>query len=64
LGFASPQRIDLKRVTDIVLIENGAVIYWPRTSEQLAHIFGDHTEEEPDRAVSIVEGRIADRFLQ
>jgi hypothetical protein len=28
------QRIDLKRATDIVLVENGAVIYWPRTSEQ------------------------------
>jgi hypothetical protein len=28
------QRIDLRRATDILLIENGAVIYWPRTSEQ------------------------------
>jgi hypothetical protein len=28
------QQIDLRRVTDIVLIENGAVIYWPRTGEQ------------------------------
>jgi hypothetical protein len=28
------QRDDLRRATDIVLIENGAVIYWPRTSEQ------------------------------
>ena len=28
------QRIDLRRATDIVLIENGAVIYWPRTGEQ------------------------------
>jgi hypothetical protein len=28
------QRSDLQRVTDIVLIENGAVIYWPRTGEQ------------------------------
>ena len=28
------QRSDLKRATDIVLIENGAVIYWPRTGEQ------------------------------
>ena len=28
------QRSDLKRTTDIVLIENGAVIYWPRTGEQ------------------------------
>jgi hypothetical protein len=33
------QRSDLQRATDIVLIENGAVIYWPRTSEQF-HI--DH----------------------
>jgi hypothetical protein len=28
------QRSDLKRVTDTVLIENGVVIYWPRTGEQ------------------------------
>ena len=28
------QRSDLKRTTDIVLVENGAVIYWPRTGEQ------------------------------
>jgi hypothetical protein len=28
------QWIDLRRVTDIVLIENSAVIYWPRTGEQ------------------------------
>ena len=28
------QRGDLKRVTDIVLIENGKLIYWPRTGEQ------------------------------
>jgi hypothetical protein len=28
------QRSDLQRVIDIVLIENGAVIYWPRTGEQ------------------------------
>jgi hypothetical protein len=28
------QRIGLRRATDIVLIENGAVIYWPRTGEQ------------------------------
>ena len=27
------QRSDLKRATDIVLVENGAVIYWPRTGE-------------------------------
>jgi len=31
---AERQRSDLKRATDIVLIENGAVIYWPRTGEQ------------------------------
>ena len=28
------QRSDLKRATDIVLIENGALIYWPRTGKQ------------------------------
>jgi hypothetical protein len=28
------QRSDLGRATDIVLIENSAVIYWPRTGEQ------------------------------
>jgi hypothetical protein len=28
------QRTDFERATDIVLIEDGAVIYWPRTSEQ------------------------------
>src|SRR4051812_8199807 len=28
------QRTALKRVTDIVLIEGSAVIYWPRTGEQ------------------------------
>jgi hypothetical protein len=28
------QRSDLQRATDIVLIENDAVIYWPRTGEQ------------------------------
>jgi hypothetical protein len=28
------QRSDLQRVTDIMLIENGAVFYWPRTGEQ------------------------------
>jgi hypothetical protein len=33
--LAERQRRDLKRATDIVLIENGAVIYWPRTGEQL-----------------------------
>jgi hypothetical protein len=31
------QRSDLKRATDIVLIEDGAVIYWPRTGE-LFHV--------------------------
>ena len=30
------QRTDLKRATDIVLVEDGAVIYWPRTGEQFA----------------------------
>ena len=33
-------------------------------AEVLAHMFGDHTEDEPEGAVSLVEGRIADRFLQ
>jgi hypothetical protein len=28
------QRSDLRRATDIVLVEDGAVIYWPRTGEQ------------------------------
>jgi hypothetical protein len=28
------QRSGLKRATDIVLIENGTLIYWPRTGEQ------------------------------
>ena len=30
------QRSDLKRATDIVLIEEGTLIYWPRTGEQFA----------------------------
>ena len=33
-------------------------------AEVLAHMFGDHTEEEPEEAEATVEGRIADRFLQ
>ena len=33
---AERQRSDLKRATDIVLVEGGAVIYWPRTGEQFA----------------------------
>jgi len=28
------QRSDLKRASDIVLLEEGALIYWPRTGEQ------------------------------
>jgi len=28
------QRGDLKRATDIVLMESGAIFYWPRTGEQ------------------------------
>ena len=28
------QRGDLKRATDIVLVEDGTVIYWPRTGAQ------------------------------
>ena len=27
---------DLKRATDIVLVEEGKLIYWPRTGEQFA----------------------------
>ena len=35
LGLPSErQRSDLRRATDIVLIEDSAVIYWPRTGEQ------------------------------
>ena len=28
------QRSDLRQATDIVLIESGAIFYWPRTGEQ------------------------------
>ena len=28
------QRSDLKRASDIVLLEEGALIYWPRTGKQ------------------------------
>src|SRR3954463_12287078 len=34
LGPPSERQRNLRRVTDIVLIENGALIYWPRTGEQ------------------------------
>jgi hypothetical protein len=27
-------------------------------------MFGDHTENEPDEPAPLVQGRIADRFLQ
>ena len=30
------QRGDLKRTTDIVLVEEAQLIYWPRTGEQFA----------------------------
>ena len=30
------QRSDLQRATDIVLVEDGKLIYWPRTGEQFA----------------------------
>ena len=33
-------------------------------AEVLAHMFGDDTEDEPEGAVSLVQGRIAARFLQ
>jgi hypothetical protein len=30
------QQSDLQRATDVVLIEEGRLIYWPRTGEQFA----------------------------
>ena len=37
LGPPSERRgSDLKRATDIVLVEEGKLIYWPRTGEQFA----------------------------
>jgi hypothetical protein len=37
LGLPSErQRSDLKRATDVVLVEDGNLIYWPRTGEQFA----------------------------
>ncbi|MET0530677.1 MAG: hypothetical protein ABW003_20475 [Microvirga sp.] len=30
------QRSDVKRATDIVLVKEGKLIYWPRTGEQFA----------------------------
>jgi hypothetical protein len=33
-------------------------------AEVLAHMFGDDTQAEPDEPALIVQGRIADRFLQ
>ena len=33
-------------------------------AEVLAHMFGDDIEEEPASPTSIVQGRVADRFLQ
>ena len=33
-------------------------------AEVLAHMFGDDAEDEPDEPAAIVQGRIADRFLQ
>jgi hypothetical protein len=32
--LAERQRTNLKRATDIVLVEDGNLIYWPRTGEQ------------------------------
>ena len=32
--LAERQRTSLKRATDVVLIENGTLIYWPRTGAQ------------------------------
>jgi len=41
LGLLGPpperQRSDLKRATDIVLVEDGHLIYWPRTGEQFTN---------------------------
>jgi len=38
LGLPSErQRSHIKRATDIVLVEDGAVIYWPRAGEQFAN---------------------------
>ena len=34
--LAERQRTNLKRATDIVLVEDGKLIYWPRTGEQFA----------------------------
>jgi hypothetical protein len=33
-------------------------------AEVLAHMFGDDTEEEPEEPLSVVQGRMVDRFLQ
>ena len=30
------QRSDIRRATDVVLVEQGKLIYWPRTGEQFA----------------------------
>ena len=32
------QRSDLKRATDIVLVEDGHLVYWPRTGEQFVNL--------------------------
>ena len=32
------QREGIKRATDIVLVEDGKLIYWPRTGEQFADV--------------------------
>ena len=32
------QRSELKRATDIVLVEDGKLIYWPRTGELFADV--------------------------
>jgi hypothetical protein len=36
----------------------------PPGSVLLAHMLGDDAEEEPDEPAVIVQGRLADRFLQ
>ena len=60
------QRSDVKRATDVVLLEvvSGA---WQRVSMPrcLAHMFGDHTEDEPEGAgIHSGRKRTVDRFLQ
>ena len=36
LGPPSERQRNLRRATDVVLVEDGTLIYWPRTGEQFA----------------------------